>query len=192
MADLAMPQLIETTTRAGALAAAVNELLITEGIPGLTLRKVAAVSRVSTGSIIHHLGDKGRLLSLSAALTARALEQDIGRRRWVEGVGAFLPQEDDQLLTTRAWLAWVELARSDPAVEPPITRARQSLRGLLAATVDHRLERDDLDLTVAVIEGLCAAMCEPDRPMSRRRARELLDRHLRRLRLSVTPDEAEP
>ena len=185
-----MPQLIDTGSRAGTLAAAVNELLVTEGIPGLTLRKIAAVSRVSTGSIIHHLGDKNRLLSLSAGLTARALQQDIERRRWFEGVLAFLPTDDDGVLITRAWLAWLELGRSDDIVEPPVSRAVESQRGLLAATLDHRLARDDLDLVVAVIDGLRGAICQPTRPMGPGRACELLTRHLGLLGISLTPDEA--
>ena len=185
-----MPALIDTGSRAGTLAAAVNELLVTEGIPGLTLRKIAAVSRVSTGSILHHLGDKNRLLSLAAGLTARGLQHDVEYRRWSEGVLAFLPADDDSVLNCRAWLAWVELARSDDAVEPPVTRARETQRGLLAASIDHRLARDDLDLTYALIEGLCTAICEPTRPMPPVRARELLARHLRRLGVPVTPAEA--
>jgi hypothetical protein len=92
----------------------------------------------------------------------------------------------------RAWLAWVELACSDEAVEPPVTRARGTQRGLLAASLDHRLTRDDLDVTRAVIEGLCASICEPTRPMPPARARELLAQHLRRLGVPVTPDEAGP
>ena len=181
-----MPRLLETTTRAGALVAAVNELLVTEGIPGLTLRKIAAVSRVSTGSIIHHLGSKSRLLSLSAGMTARALAGQIRRERWEHGVLAFLPGDDDGVLNTRAWLAWVELGRSDPDVEAPVSRARQEERGLLAETIDHRLERDDLDLLCAVIDGLRGAVCAPTRPMPPARARALLARHLRRLGLPAT------
>jgi hypothetical protein len=87
------------------------------------------------------------------------------------------------VLTCRAWLAWVE---------PTVTRARATQRDLLAASIDHRLARDDLDLTYALIEGLCAAICDPTRPMPPTRARELLARHLRRLGVPVTPDEAAP
>ena len=188
-----MPRLIETTTRAGALVAAVNELLVTEGIPGLTLRKIAAVSRVSTGSIIHHLGGKSRLLSLGAAVTARARHDEIRLARWEGGALAFLPGDDDGVLNTRAWLAWVELGRSDPDVEAPVSRARQEERGLLAETIDHRLARDDLDLMCAVIDGLREAVCTPTRPMPPSRARALLAQHLRRLGVpGVRPDAAAP
>jgi AcrR family transcriptional regulator len=190
--DGAMPQLMDTRSRAGTLAAAVNEILVTDGIPGLSLRRIAAVSRVSPGSMIHHLGGKDRLLQLSAALTARGLSDDTGRRSWDEGVLAFLPNGDEDVLNTRAWLAWVELGRSDPHVEPAVTRARDDERARLAESVDHRLARDELDLTYAVLEGLRARVCAPTRPMPPSRARDLLALHLRRLGVPITPAGAEP
>ena len=182
-----MPQLIDTQTRAGTLAAAVNEVLVTDGIPGLSLRRIAALSRVSAGSIIHHLGGKDRLLSLSAALTARARREDVERRVWEEGVLAFLPNGDDDVLSARAWLAWVELGRNDPTVEPAVTRACREERALLAETLDHGLARDELDLTYAVLDGLRTRVCAPTRPMPPRRARDLLTLHLRRQGVPISP-----
>ena len=190
--DRTVPRLIDGSSRAGALALAVNELLVTDGIPGLTLRRIAAVSRVSPGSMIHHLGGKDRLLSLSAGLTGRALREEIQRRSWEEGVLAFLPNGDEGVLNTRAWLAWIELGRSDPVVEIPVSRARREERALLAETLDFRLTRDDLDILVAVIEGLRDAVCAPSRPLPPTRAGELLERHLRGLGISVRRDEAGP
>lgn len=176
----------------GALADAINELLVTEGIPGLSLRKIAAVSGVSTSSILHHLGDKDRLLSLSAHLTGRALLDDMRQRQWCEGVGAFLPKADDDVLAIRAWLAWIELSRSDARVEAPVARLRDDQRHLLAITFDHRLERDDLYLTAALIEGLWSAICAPVRPLPPPRALTLLHQHLRRLGVPVTRDAEGP
>jgi AcrR family transcriptional regulator len=187
-----MPQLIDSHSRVEALVAAVNELLVTEGIPGVTLRKVASVSRVSTGSIIHHLGGKARLLSLGAGITAKELRLEIERRRWADGVLAFLPHDDDGVVKTRAWLAWLELGRSDLVVELPVSRGRLEERGLLAETLDHRLSRDDLDLLHALIDGLRAAVCLPTRPMPPTRARELLAQHLRRVGVPIRPGEAGP
>jgi AcrR family transcriptional regulator len=190
--DGAMPQLIDTASRAGALAAAVNELLITEGIPGLTLRRIGSVSRVSPGSIIHHLGGKDRLLSLSAALTARALADQRRRRAGDQGVLALLPNDDEGVLDARAWLAWVELGRSDPVVEVPVTRARREERAAVAELLDFQLPRDDLDLLLVVVNGLRDAICAPARPLSRERARRLLVLYLRRLGFPVTPGAAAP
>jgi hypothetical protein len=108
------------------------------------------------------------------------------------GRPGLLPDDDDAVLHTRAWLAWVELGRSDPVVEIPVDRARREERGLLAETLDLRLGPDDLDIVLAVIEGLRAAISAPIRPLSPRRGRELLERHLKRLGLPLKPDEAAP
>jgi AcrR family transcriptional regulator len=185
-----MPQLMDTRNRAGTLVAAVNEILATDGIPGLSLRKVAHVSRVSTGSIIHHLGDKARLLSLGAGLTAQALHHRISLQTWEIGALAFLPGSGDEIVDLRVWLAWVELGRSDPGIELYVTRAEQEERALLAETLGYVLSRDDLDLVAAVIDGLRTRVCAPSRPMSPRKARELLSTLLKTLGAStaVRPD----
>jgi len=185
-----VPQLIDTSNRVGTLVVAMNEVIATEGIPGLTLRKIAAVSRVSTGSIIHHLGGKSRLLSLGAGLTGRALHASISDARWSVGALGFLPGGEDEVLVTRAWLAWTELGRNDPVVEIPVTQARREERALLAEILDYRLEREELDLLTAVIEGLREAVCRPTRPMPPARARDLLARHLDRLGVLVSLADA--
>lgn len=182
-----MPRLIETESRTDVLVDALNELLATEGIPGLTMRKIARVSGVSTGSMIHHFGGKARLLQLGAALTARALHDDLKRRRVVVGVHAFLPSDDDGIVHLRSWLGWCELARSDANVELPVQRARRDERGLLAQTLGHRLSHDELALTVAVIDGLRGDPCAPTRPLPPPRARELLTALLERLGVAADP-----
>ena len=170
-----------------------NELIATEGIPGLTLRKIAQVSRVSPGSMIHHLGGKSRLLSLGAGLTGQALLTAISDARWSVGPLGFLPGGDDEVLTTRAWLAWVELGRSDPVVEVQMTRSRREERALLAEVLGYQLDRDELDILAAVLEGLREAVCRPTRPMPPARARALLARHLDGLGVPLTlPDEEAP
>jgi AcrR family transcriptional regulator len=186
-----VPQLIDTSDRVGTLVVAMNELTATEGIPGLTLRKIAAVSRVSTGSIIHHLGGKARLLSLGAGLTGRALHTSISDARWSVGALGFLPGGEDELLLTRAWLGWAELGRSDPVVEVQVTQARREERALLAEILDYRLEREELDLLTALIAGLREALCQPTRPLPPARARTLLARQLDRLGVPVTPSDGE-
>jgi hypothetical protein len=147
--------------------------------------------------MIHHLGGKARLLSLSAALTASARRMEIQRRTLLaqtpgDGVLAFLPDGDQGVLEARAWLAWVELGRCDPNVEIPVTRASREERALLAETLDFRLSRDDLDVLVAVIGGLREAICAPSRPLSPAKARELLGRNLERMGVPVKRDVEEP
>src|SRR5688572_24433883 len=64
--------LIDTESRTGTLVAAVNHLLAEGGPRALSLRAVARVSRVSTSSILHHLGSVEHLMRVSAHWTGRA------------------------------------------------------------------------------------------------------------------------
>ena len=170
--------MIHGPSRADALVSAINQILVTDGIPGLSMRRIAEVSRVSTGSMVHHFGGRARLIALAAAFTARHLHDDIRWRAGSEGVCAFLPRDDDGVLLHRAWLAWVELGRSEPEVEPVVTLTRRQEVSLLAETIDHRHARDGLDLLTAVVTGLRVEICAPIRPMPPSRAASLLRAHL--------------
>ncbi len=90
------------------------------------------------------------------------------------GVEGFLPTDDDALLLTRAWLAWVELWRSEEWLEYTVSMLRAKELALLAETHEYRLSRPDLDLVAALLEGLRSAICAPSRPMTPDRARAIL------------------
>ena len=94
-----------------------------------------------------------------------------GARHGVEG---FLPTDEDTLLLTRAWLARVELWRSEEWLEYAVSRWRAKELALLASTHEYRLSRPDLDLVAALLEGLRSAICAPSRPMTTDRARAIL------------------
>jgi AcrR family transcriptional regulator len=112
-----MPRLIDTDDRAGVLVAAVNHVLVMEGPAGLSLRRIAAVSGVSTSSMLHHLGSREHLLRVAAGQTAKARRWDVESRAYTEGATAFLPFTSDQVLDARAWLAWLELWRSEESLD---------------------------------------------------------------------------
>jgi hypothetical protein len=95
------------------------------------------------------------------------------QRAW-HGVEGFLPTDDDALLLTRAWLAWVELWRSEEWLEYTVSMLRAKELALLAETHEYRLSRPDLDLVGALLEGLRSAICAPSRPMTPDRARAIL------------------
>ncbi len=173
-----MPLLIDTETRTDALVAAVNEALVLHGPTGLTLRRIARISGVSTSSILHHLGSREHLLRVCAHRTGRTRLAELDYRAEAEGVFAFLPQSDLHVVESRAWLAWEELWRCEDSLGAIVVETRENELALLARVLDYRLARDDLDLAMAVIDGLATKVCQPTAPMSPGRARELLARHL--------------
>jgi AcrR family transcriptional regulator len=169
-----MPQLIDTESRTGTLVAAVNHLLAEGGPRALSLRAVARESRVSASSIIHHLGGLEHLMRVSAHWTGTARRAQLASRWYDEGLLAHLPDTADHVVEARVWLAWCEMWRSEPAVEPTMREARDHERALLARQLDYELARTELDGLVALLDGLMVAVCRPERPMPPVRARKVL------------------
>jgi DNA-binding transcriptional regulator YbjK len=171
-----MPLLIDTESRTGALVMAVNHLLAEGGPRAVSLRAVAAVSRVSASSIIHHLGSMEHLMRVSAHWTGRARSEQQSYRWHDEGLLAHLPRSPDHVVDARVWLAWCELWRSEPGLETTLQEARDHERAQLAGRLDFTLARDELDVLVALIDGLTVAVCRPRGPMPTEHARALLRR----------------
>jgi AcrR family transcriptional regulator len=172
--DGRVPRLIDPYTRTGAMVLAIDTILVTEGVFGLTLRTIARESGISTGSLLHHFGNRERVLSVAAHQTGLSLLDDIRSGSIWKGVEAFLPGDDEGVLLTRAWLSWCELWRSEDWLTETVGQLRTREQRLLAEVLELRVARPDLDLLTAVIEGLRVAVCAPTRPMPRAQARALL------------------
>lgn len=176
-----MPHLIDTESRMRELVEAVTDVLVEHGAAGLTLRRIAARSGVNASSLRHHLGDRERVIRLVALHTRRRRISRLEARIPFEGVLAFLPSTDDQVVDARAWWGWLEVGRAEDSIDRAVAPARRDERALLAQAVDYTLQRDELDTLLATIDGLALAVSGPSRPMPRARARDLLARQLRSL-----------
>jgi hypothetical protein len=92
---------------------------------------------------------------------------------WI-GLEAFLPIDSEMMRLTSAWLAWVELGRSQVWLESTVRELRLRERDALSRVHEHRLDEGGLDTLVAVLDGLRGAVCASRAAMSLERARELL------------------
>jgi TetR/AcrR family transcriptional regulator, transcriptional repressor of bet genes len=172
--DSGMPRLIATESRTDCVVAAINHLLARDGATGISIRAIAQQAQISASSLLHHYGSREHLLRVAAVHTGRARVSEVDRNAWKHGPLAFLPLDFDDVLDARAWLAWLELWRSNDTLTTAIEDARLDERALLAELVDYRLDRDELDTVAALIDGLLTAICAPVRPMPLARAREIL------------------
>jgi AcrR family transcriptional regulator len=169
-----MPRLIDTGTRTGTMVEATMRILATRGAPGLTLRGIARESRISTGSLLHHFESRERILGVAAHRTGRAHLDEIESGILWHGVQGFLPGDEETRLLTLAWLGWCELWRTEETLVEIVAEVRRQEMTMLAEQHEHRLSRPDLDVLVAVIDGLRLAVCAPIGAMSFTRARDLL------------------
>jgi AcrR family transcriptional regulator len=169
-----MPRLIDSDLRTSDMVIGVNRVLVSRGIPGLTVRLIARESGISTGSLMTHFESRERMLRLAAHRTGRTLvsaEESDGL--WL-GVDAFLPVDEEMRRLTRAWLAWCELWRSEPWLESTVSDLRAREVRAIATVHEQRLTQPGLETLAVLLDGLRSAICAPVSPMPLERARELL------------------
>jgi AcrR family transcriptional regulator len=169
-----MPSLLHTPSRTDTIVAGVARLIAGGGLAAVTTRAIAAETGISTASLAHHLTNRERLMSVVGYRTGRAHLSEAILRRTKEGPLAFLPQTEEQVVATRVWLAWCELARSEPGVALGVADIEADERALFNRGLDEPLGEDDLDTAMALVRGLRAAVCAGGDPMPVERARELL------------------
>src|SRR3954470_21593201 len=160
-----MPILIDTENRTGILVQAVNDILIESGPAGLTIRNIAKVSGVGPSSIYEQMGSREHLLRVAAGRTTKARTASLRVESAIHGMPAFLPREPEEVLDTRAWLAWLELWRVEDFLSRWIAESRADERALLARATDYQLVRNELDELLALVDGLRTAICAPVEPM---------------------------
>ena len=109
-------------------------------------------------------------------MTGRERLRQIARRADLEGLAAFLPTpgDDEDVITTRAWLGWYELWRSEEALTDTIASIREDEHLLLARVLGAWPDDQRLSHLTAVIDGLRVAMSAPIRPMRPDQAPEIL------------------
>jgi AcrR family transcriptional regulator len=154
-----MPYLMDTDGRVDELTDAVVYLINTEGIGSLTIRRIAAVARVSPSSVISHLENKRRVTDLVMKCIAARLDGRLATRVRYDGVLALVPDET-ALELVRAWLGMCELARGDDALAASVAYVERSQRDLVQWAC--RLAPDDsltLDTMQSLVIGVWTAMC---------------------------------
>ncbi len=182
-----MPRLIDPYTRTDQVTAAINHVIVERGVEGLTMRGIGSVARISPSSLSAHYGSREHMLRVAASVTGEARLKQMRWRRPMEGVGAWLPSDDEDVLTERAWLGWCELWRSHDWIAHVVGQTRQEELADLAQHYEYRLSREELDGVVALLDGLRLAICAPERPLSRAEAHRVLARWTAHL----TPDDDE-
>ncbi len=181
-----MPRLIDQPMLQHSLTLAVRNVLVLQGVPGLTLRAVAREARVSPSCLLHHYGNARRAIEVATLVFARERVETMRQRVAMRGVEGLLPMFPDDLVDARAWQGWLELGRTRDDLGRIVAGARRWERSLVRDALDHRVDGLELDALVAVVDGLQTAMSLPDRPLPLPRAHEVLAQACRAL-LTVAP-----
>ncbi|NIJ40322.1 AcrR family transcriptional regulator [Parvibaculum indicum] len=186
-----MPKLIDHDLRRRELVEASWQVIADEGLEGVTMRKVAAAARCTTGRITHYFENREELLLAALRAVYSAAEE-----RLVAAAKSDLPPAEKLLLhleeaspldkrRLREWKVWIAfwaVAASTPELAAENDRShlvwRKSLVPLieeLAPGVDAAMEAD---LLSGIVDGLGLQAAVNFTPANRARVRDTLATHI--------------
>jgi AcrR family transcriptional regulator len=174
-----MPRVFDPRVRGDMAVEAVCSVILNGGLPALSVRAVAGEIGMSASSLMYQFTDRARLLRVVALKVGHARLNFIGHAARYDGLLAFIPDREEQVINARVWLAFVELGRSDAGLGPSIASLRRQERELLEYLVDDELDGAGLDALGGVVDGLVAAMFAPEDPLPTDRAKAALAGYLR-------------
>jgi len=174
-----MPRLIWHMDRLDSLVVAMFGLVVTEGVSGPSLRAVARAAGMSPAGVINHFGSAEELWGR----LARRWRDDRRSRFELSFVVAdpqrHLAQTSDGVLDQAFDFALMEVGRGHAGVAQEMADLRSAERDHLARG-HPGLDQADLDVLVAVVEGLRFAMSVPEDAVPIPRAHAALERFLSR------------
>lgn len=157
------------------LLVAVFRLVVGRGDLAPSLRALAADAGMSPASVVHHFGSRQHALQLVAARWARQRAEDLLFCPGAADLPALLPEHPEQVHDAAFDFALVAMARGHEGIASSMSDLRQARRERLGNALPD-LDRADLDLVVAAVDGLMFALSLPFDALDPDRARAALAR----------------
>lgn len=199
-----MPKVVDHDARRAEIADAVWRVIRRDGVPGASVRTVAAEAGWSTGAIRHYFASQTELLEFTSdLLTARTYERvvragakvpmDSPAAQQIPAVVRFvsetLPIDADHRAECEAWVALVQASRTDARLKDQITEGVRQLRDMADSAVrvlaNGALDEADLtreiDLLHAVVDGFALHGVLQPKVLTPRRIQAGLTDHLTHL-----------
>lgn len=172
-----MPKVVDHGARRAEIADAVWRVIRREGVPGASVRTVAAEAGWSTGAIRHYFASQGELLAFASdLLTDRVAARVVcqGTAVPMDGtateqipalvkfLGETLPIDAEHRAECEAWVALVQASRTDSRLRKQISAGVAEVRGVCDSTVrviadgalDEAAVERETDLLHAAVDGL--------------------------------------
>jgi len=172
-----MPRNVLFMDRLDSIVVAMFRLVVNGGVSGPSLRAIAAEAGISPAGVINHFGSADRVWGLAAHRWAR---DRAGARLYptgAAGVASLLPEDQHGADDLAFDFALSSIGRGHTGIADAMSGLRLAERERLARLLPE-LGEPDLDLTVAVIEGLRYAISLPEGALPIARARGALQQFL--------------
>jgi len=168
--------------RARDLELAMASLVLEHGLPGLTIRAIAARIGIAPSTLVRQMTGRERLLQWFAAVVAQRRADLMGSGVAHDGLDGLLPHNQSVLDGEALWLAVRELGRTAPVPSEVVEWHEREQRAIVRhALLELALARGDLDehgrpvrpeprdveTVGALVDGLRAAMARRLSPLPR-------------------------
>lgn len=185
-----MPHHMDIHARTLAVLESANRILLRDGPSRLSLRAIAAETRISLGALTSHYENRRRLLQLLAVISAKQWVDLMGERVGRLGPIGTLPLGDEPLDRWTLWLMWSDIARSFDVVRGQVFNPWQEERNILWHWAGWKFAVESVELLLAAVHGLQRQVCAAFDPMPVARAHELLAVQVRAARAGPLRPEA--
>ena len=190
-----MVKIVDHDKRKIEIAEATWRVILRDGLPGATVRSIAAEAGISLGALRHYFSAQEELLSFAMNLVKERAEARIRngmqvtlppREKALRLLLELLPVDDEKMAEMEVWFAFTfhrTHAQKPSGTDPDgilrlvrwVLDALDSQRNLLRPGINKELEAERL---YALIDGLALhALLEPER-IRPERMREVLSAHL--------------
>ncbi len=165
-----MPRVVDHRQRRDELVDAVWQLIVDDGLPGITIRRVAERSGWSSGAVRHYLPTREAILEAAAQRVRevieeriRAVDADDPLQGLADVLVAVLPTGEPIRRASEVWLAFVGQAASHPGIADTQGILYRDLNRLLVdflqalAASGYRVDGGPVDAATelqALVDGL--------------------------------------
>lgn len=189
-----MPKIVDHDARRRELIEASWQVIATEGLEGVTMRKIASEASCTTGRLTHYFADREALILASLRTSydvtgdrarASVANDTDNKTKLLRFTEEMLPADDERLREWKVWIAFWSAATVDKtlAVENDARHKAwaDELADLIKDAAPASNARQEADLLIGLINGVGLHAAVNPTKENLVRARELLQAHIEKL-----------
>lgn len=189
-----MPKIVDHDARRRELIEASWQVIATDGLEGVTMRKIAAEAGCTTGRLTHYFADREALIlaSLRASydVTGDRARSSIAndtdhKAKLLHFAEEMLPADEERLREWKVWIAFWSAATVDKALAVENDTRHQAwaeeLADLIKGAAPAANARQEADLLIGLINGVGLHAAVNPTKENLDRARRLLRGHIKQL-----------
>lgn len=189
-----MPKIVDHDARRRELIEASWQVIATEGLEGVTMRKIASEAGCTTGRLTHYFADREALILASLRTSydvtgdrarASVANDTDNKAKLLRFAEEMLPADDERLREWKVWIAFWSAATVDKtlAVENDARHDAwaDELADLIKDAAPASKARQEADLLIGLINGVGLHAAVNPTKENLVRARELLQAHIEKL-----------